>query len=199
MEADWEFEIGGDAPVIDACWPGFIDLRWTPQSARDLDYRLHNLPEVIQFPALAAVLETLNGQHSPMWTAKCDFWPALAPQDFDADELDAQPGGCVHAMACYLDLLPKSDQQWTAPPLIEAACRHICAALHAEPFRSCRVDLVIRRALLASGHMDLGITAYITACGATPGAAQAVLELAMVTFASVLCPASTVQSEGMGE
>jgi hypothetical protein len=47
--------------------------------------------------------------------------------------------------------------------------------------------------------MDLGITAYITACGATPGAAQAVLELAMVTFASVLCPASTVQSEGMGE
>jgi hypothetical protein len=27
LEADWEFEVGGDAPVIDALWPGFVDLR----------------------------------------------------------------------------------------------------------------------------------------------------------------------------
>ena len=27
MEADWEVEIGGGAPVIDALWPGFVDLR----------------------------------------------------------------------------------------------------------------------------------------------------------------------------
>ena len=26
MEADWELEIGGDAPVIEADWPGFVDL-----------------------------------------------------------------------------------------------------------------------------------------------------------------------------
>jgi hypothetical protein len=30
MEADWEFEVGGDAPVIDALWPGFVDLRLSP-------------------------------------------------------------------------------------------------------------------------------------------------------------------------
>ena len=27
MEADWEFEVGGEAPVIEASWEGFIDLR----------------------------------------------------------------------------------------------------------------------------------------------------------------------------
>ena len=36
MEADWEFEVGGDAPVIEACWEGFIDLRKTPERARQL-------------------------------------------------------------------------------------------------------------------------------------------------------------------
>jgi hypothetical protein len=102
-------------------------------------------------------------------------------------------------MACYVDLLPKSDQQWPTPPTIEAACKQLCAALRAEPLRSCRVDLVLRRALIADGRMDMGITAYITACGATPSAAQAVLETALATFAGVLCSRSTVQSEGMGE
>ena len=33
MEADWEVEIGGDAPVIDACWEGFVDLRRAPERA----------------------------------------------------------------------------------------------------------------------------------------------------------------------
>jgi len=38
MEADWEFEVGPDtaglaAPVIDACWPGFVDLRHNPERA----------------------------------------------------------------------------------------------------------------------------------------------------------------------
>ena len=30
MEADWEFEVGGDAPVIEALWAGFVDLRSQP-------------------------------------------------------------------------------------------------------------------------------------------------------------------------
>jgi len=35
-------------------------------------------------------------------------------------------------LACYVDLLPKSDQQWPTPPTIEAACKQLCAALRAE-------------------------------------------------------------------
>ena len=34
MEADWEFEIGGGAPVIDAPGPGFVDLQHEPRTRR---------------------------------------------------------------------------------------------------------------------------------------------------------------------
>ena len=192
MEADWEFEIGADAPIIEACWPGFVDLRWTPQSARDLPARIRSLPEVIQLPALAAVLERLNCQHSPVWTSKCDFWPALGAGEFDPDELEARPG-CARAMGCYVDLLPKSDRQWPFPSVVEATCKHLCARLRVIPLRCFRVDLIVRRAQIAPGVMDTGITAYITACGTTAGEAQATLESALATFAGVLCPHSTLQ------
>jgi hypothetical protein len=71
MEADWEFEVGGDAtvpeaPIIDACWSGFVDLQSAPERAR-------LLPEASQFPALADALVKLNGVGSPVWTSKCDF------------------------------------------------------------------------------------------------------------------------------
>ena len=136
MEADWEFEVGGDAPVIEACWPGFIDLRLNPQRARDL-------PEAVRFPALAAVLETLNSRTSSVWTSKCDFWPTLDADTFDPDELDAAPASCAHAVGCYIDLLPGGGQQWFHPHLAEGACRQICSILRQAPMRmlpgrSCR-------------------------------------------------------------
>jgi len=31
MEADWEVEVGGGSPVIEALWPGFVDLRLYPE------------------------------------------------------------------------------------------------------------------------------------------------------------------------
>jgi hypothetical protein len=40
MEADWEFEVGGDAPVIEAPWPGFVDLRLHPERAWQLSEAL---------------------------------------------------------------------------------------------------------------------------------------------------------------
>ena len=53
MEADWEVEIGGGAPVIDACWEGFVDLRETPNEA-------FHFSEAQQLIVLAEVLKTLN-------------------------------------------------------------------------------------------------------------------------------------------
>ncbi len=41
----------------------------------------------------------------------------------------------------------------------------ICARLHSVPLRSCRADLVIRRALIADEVASLGVTAYLTAAG----------------------------------
>jgi hypothetical protein len=192
MEADWEFEVGGDAPVIEACWEGFVDLRQTPECAREL-------PEAAQLSGLSAALERLNCGISPVWTSKCDFCPALDSEDFDPDELDAPPGCSEHAMSCYIDLLPRAGGQWSLPPLAEAACKHLCALLSAVPLRCCRVDFVVRRARIAPSHMDLGITSYVTACGRTAGDAKDSLETALGAIAYALCPQSTLQCECTGE
>ena len=49
MEADWEVEVGGGAPVIDALWAGFVDLRRQPE-------RIEEIAEAGKFPALAPLL-----------------------------------------------------------------------------------------------------------------------------------------------
>lgn len=193
MEADWEFEVGGDAPVIEACWKGFVDLRWTPERADDQQRLARDLPEAAQFPALATTLEKLNGRCSPVWTSKCDFWPEVQPGEFDPDELDAPAGSRDRAMGCYIDLLPKSDLQWPFPQVIEAACKQWCDRMHAVVLRCCRVDLVIRRALIAPELMDTGITAYVTACGSDADEAKERLGSALAVFADALGANSTLQ------
>jgi hypothetical protein len=40
MEADWSVEIGAGLPVIDADWPGFVDLR---RDIRSID----SIPEAL--------------------------------------------------------------------------------------------------------------------------------------------------------
>lgn len=174
MEADWEVEIGGDAPVIDACWKDLVDLRRTPELAAEL-------PEARQFPALAGLLVQLNSESSPFRTSKCDVW---SPEGFDPDELDAQREDEKCAFACYIDLLPRRDLRWSSPEEAVAASRVICERLHNEPLRCCRADLVIRQAHIAPDREDLGITAYLMACGSTLAAAQAMLESALGAFVS---------------
>jgi len=186
MEADWEFEVGGGAPVIDTFWPGFVDLRHTPELA-------WKLAEAAELPALAATLERLNSQASPVWTSKCDYWPELKPEEFDPDELSAPPGSSAHAAACYIDLLAQGDREWSLPHLAEAVCKHFCSVLGLMPMRCCRVDLIIRRAMIAAEMIDLGVSAYITACGPTAADAKRTLESALDLFADALCPHSTLQ------
>jgi hypothetical protein len=196
LQADWEFEVGGDAPVIDAFWQGFVDLRVSPE-------RVSDLPEAALLPGLAAALLRLNSEGSPVWTSKCDFWPVLEREEFDADELDAPAGCSTVAGCCYIDILPRGDHAWPLPQPAEAACKLLCALLGRVPLRCCRVDLVIRRALIAPGPMDsdrmdlgpmdFGMTAYITACGPTPAQAARTLEEALIAFADALCPNSTLQ------
>ena len=186
MEADWEFEVGGDAPVIDACWAGFVDLQRAPGAAWEL-------VEVKELPALAVALERLNLPTSGVWTSKCDFWPSIETGEFDPDELDAPAECSVHGMGCYVDLLPRSDQQWQFPAKIATTCKHVCSQLHAVSLRCCRVDLIIRRAIIAPNVMDTGITAYLSACGASKADAAIALQDALGAFVDVLCGPSTLQ------
>ena len=184
MEADWEVELGGGARVIEPLWPGFVDLR------RDPD-RAYELQEVSQLPLLAGILVRLNGAESPVWTSKCDVWPVA---DFDLDELDAPREAALHAVACYVDLLPRGDQHWDTQAATAAWCRNICALLRALPMRSCRADLIVRHAMLFSDRTNLGITAYLSACGPTPGNASDVLAAALAVFADSIAPEARPES-----
>jgi hypothetical protein len=183
MEADWEIEIGGEAPVIEALWPGFVDLRRSPE-------RAYLLPEAVELQALAEAMVQLNAAASPVWTAKCDLWPIVEMDELDPDELNAPRQAAVFAWGCYIDLLPKSDRQWPLPAMASSECRRICNLLHAIPLRCCRMDLVIRQAWIASGRMEVGITAYLTACGPTAADAKATLAAALAAFANSISPSA---------
>lgn len=171
MEADWEIEIGEGAPVIDACWPGRVDLRTYPDRAREL-------PEARDLGTLAPALVRLNGPDSKVSTAKCDVSRVA---EFDRFELNAPVEAAAQALACYIDLLPLDT--WVVPETAIAWCESLCTRLRSVPMRCCRADLIMRRALLAPDRWDLGATAYLTACGGTEQSAAAQLESALAVFA----------------
>jgi hypothetical protein len=185
VEADWEVEIGPGAPLIDARWPGFVDLRKIPELARQL-------PEVSSLRGLDDALVRLNGGNSPVWTSKCDVWP-LDTAEFDPDEMDAIPESAAYGWGCYIDLLPRNDQQWIASAMAVSWCKSICGLLRGVAISCCRADLIVRSAAITPASMDIGITAYLTACGPTAGNANRVLQAALNKFVEALCSQSTIE------
>ncbi len=182
MEADWEFEVGGGAtapaapvpavPVIDALWPGFVDLRRYPE-------RTAKIQEAAAFPPLAVLLEALNRPESPLWTAKCDLW--------EPDE-QATPAPSLlprAALACYIDLLPVAGRVFAHAQQAETFCREWVAALEPLPLPECRVDLVIRQAIAGQAE-GFGITAYLSAVGSDAAAAAQALGAALAAFADTI-------------
>lgn len=186
MQADWEFELGEDAPVIDAAWAGFLDLRSATERVRDL-------PEAAELPALAEVLIRLNAPLAPVWTSKCDVWSieSLEAVNFGRFDLDATEEQISCAVASYIDLLPRSDQQWQLPARVAAACDAVCQRLQPVELRCCRADLVIRQAYVAPGEAVLGFTAYLIACGATEQDAHATLSAALHAFTDAVLNSPT--------
>ncbi|MGA7245171.1 MAG: hypothetical protein WBX19_18435 [Terracidiphilus sp.] len=178
MEADWEFEIGGDAAVIEVHWPGFVDLRIEPKRAVELAEAQH-------LPGLADALARLNAIDSPVWTCKTDvFDPGL----IDPDELDSAREEATNAIACYVDLLMRGERQWNSPIEAERYCKALCARLREMQFRRCRVDLVVRAAHFEPDLNDLGVTAYFTACGRFEIDARSRLAECLAAFAAAIAP-----------
>jgi hypothetical protein len=174
MEADWEIEIGTDAPVIDGGWVGFIALRTEPA-------RVSEIGEAARFPALAESLVRLNATSSPVWTAKCDVWPVEA---FDPDELDADRKAAVTALGCYIDLLPTDAAVFSTLDACAKWSQQLCLKLRSRPLRQCRVDAIVRRAFLTSESTGLGVTTYITGCGSNRSEATKSLARALAVLTS---------------
>jgi hypothetical protein len=172
LEADWEIEIGGESPVIDSGWAGFVDLRVAPEKASQL-------PELQQLPELGAALLRLNAVASPFFTAKCDVWrlESIDPLEFDADFEST-----AHALACYLDLLPCDPLSWTETAGPTAWCKQLCMNLRASGPRCSRADLILRSATGSAGQSAYGVTAYVAACGSTEKAAKMKLAAALAVF-----------------
>lgn len=145
MEADWEVEVGGGAPVIDALWSGldgaagFVDLRAHPE-------RIGEIEEAVNCVPLAKLLLALNAAQSPVWTTKCDVWE--------------QESG---ALAIYLDVLPLAGGVFAELRQAEDFCRHVVRQLEsAENGAVGIVELVIRQAI--AGEKDgFGVTVYLNA------------------------------------
>ena len=177
MEADWEVEVGGGAPVIEALWPGFVDLRRNPE-------RLAEIAEAVNFPALADLLRTLNSARSPMWTAKCDFWET-EPAELASTESGKLAADPSTALACYVDLLPVEGQvfvQWTQA---EGFCRQWVARLEELSLPGCRVDLIVRQAIAGEAE-GFGITAYVGSTGRDRSGAAEALSAALADFAGAI-------------
>jgi hypothetical protein len=172
MEADWEFEVGGGAPVIEARWAGFVDLRRQPE-------RIKEIHEAAALPPLAALRQALNGTHSPLWTAKCDLW------ETEAKELAGTEAGMHSALACYVDLLPLAGEVFAQAEQAEDFCREWVARLAPVPLPDCRVDLVIRQALAGKAE-GLGVTAYLSAMGSDHAAAREALAATLAAFADTI-------------
>jgi hypothetical protein len=177
MEADWEAEIGGGAPVIEAEWSGFIDLRMQPP-------RISDIGEATAFLPLADVLLALNQESSQVWTSKCDVWEPESS-----------------ALACYIDLLPRDGKVFHQWQQGEVFCREIVARLRSaelthwiperrvggvvESSPECNIQLVIRRAIAGQAE-GFGITTYLSAKAECSKVAAAALAATMATFADVL-------------
>lgn len=169
MLVDWEVEVGGDVQVIDAAWPGFVDLRKSPELVREME-------ECRAWPELVDPLQRLNAVGSPVWTTKCDAWRMLNFAAEDGDEYDAGPED-VCAVACYIDLLA-----WPGVRQAEDFCRGMKGKLGLVTERGSRVEFVVRRARLAEGEEGIGISAYTAGCGVNVDEARARLGCALAAW-----------------
>jgi hypothetical protein len=174
MEADWEFEIGADAPVIEAYWEGLVELRAHPERAAEFS-------ECRELPRLADALVKLNAANSPVWTSKTDVF---TPERIDPDEMDAPADEAAYAIACYIDLIQRTDQLGDDPMKAEQECRDFCEGLRRRPLTCCRIDVVVRK--VVADTSDLGATVYLTACGPTPMAAKDRLGKCLDIFAEAI-------------
>jgi len=167
--------------VIEARWAGFVDLRRQPE-------RIKEIQETAAFPPLAALLEALNGAHSPLWTAKCDLWEPEAKElagPKPESPADGPEAGMHTALACYVDLLPLAGEVFAQTKQAEGFCREWVARLAPVPLADCRVDMVIRQALVGEAE-GLGVTAYLSATGSDPAAAREALAATLDAFADTI-------------
>lgn len=170
MEADWSLEVGRDLPVIEIPWEGFIDLRLKPAD-------VIGISETTENAALRDALLALNAEATPLMTSKCDTWP-MAADEIDPYEYEAGVDTAHAGVACYIDLVLRSENFLSSFPAHERWVRDSVSELHERRLPQARIDYVIRPAFV-HGKNGFGITLYVSACAETSSAAQPIFQAAL--------------------
>jgi hypothetical protein len=161
MEADWSVELGPELPEIHVPWEGFVDLRLP--DLRQSSAELGAVAEAVRSPAIARALTILNGEASPVFTAKSDIWEMagaeIDPFEFAASQQDARCG-----IASYIDLVERSPTNVASFGFHEKRAKRLVDQLRELAVPNGRVDLVIRGARI-EGMEGYGITLYAAGCG----------------------------------
>jgi len=157
-------EVGPQLAVIDAGWPGFIDLR----ASRD---DVVQVSEAKCNEAVREALLALNAPESPLFTVKCDLWE-LESSEVDPAEFDCTPADAQKGVACYVDVLARETAIFAVFARHEAWAQAVAVRLREFAFGCGRVDLVVRSAH-AGGREGFGITLYAAGCGEDSKAAYA--------------------------
>lgn len=174
MEADWSVEIGGEAPVIDIGWPGWIDL--SQDTAQ-----VHSLDEAQAFPPLGQALRIILCDCKLFASTKCDFWMEDFADEAEASGPDAfcsDAENCQRIAGCYIDLLPQQLADWSQLTTVERWVRAFTQTLRRADCPNARVEIVLRQAFF-SATTGIGLSLYAYGCGATDATARSALERAL--------------------
>jgi len=168
MLSEWSAECGADDPVLVVPWSSPNGaLRWV--DLRDNPDALDAIHEADEHPALLAALRALNGQRSPVFTAKCDVWC------MDADELDAvrynlmlDEEVATTGIASYIDVLWRERSVFTSRHRMEQMLYRMDRLVADLPFSMASLECTLRPAVAdVDGSVAEGfaVTLYVKAVG----------------------------------
>ncbi len=168
MLSEWNAACGVDDPVLVIPWSSPDDaLQWV--DLRDNPDALDDIPEADEYPALLAALRGLNGNRSPVFTAKCDVWT------MDADEMEATRYNLMldedvasEGMACYMDVLWRERSIFTSRHRMEQMLYRIDRLTTELPFSMASLECTLRPAVVdLDGSVGEGfaVTLYVKAVG----------------------------------
>jgi hypothetical protein len=166
--SEWNAACGADDPVLVVPWSSpdglmhWVDLRDDPDA-------LDAISEADEHPALLAALRAMNGNRSPVFTAKCDVWP-MAADELGATryELMLDDDVATSGVASYLDTLWRERGIFTSRYRMEQMLYRIDRLAAELPHALATLECTLRPAvadlegLVAEGF---AVTLYVKAVG----------------------------------
>jgi hypothetical protein len=173
--SEWNAECGADDPVLVVPWSSPDGaLHWT--DLRDDPDALDHISEADEYPALLAALRAMNGNRSPVFTAKCDVWPMDAGELAAARyELMLDDDVATAGVASYIDALWRERSIFTSRHRMEQMLYRIDRLVAELPFSMASLECTLRPAVADLDNSvaeGFAVTLYVKAVGVDEQEAQ---------------------------